>query len=408
MEDEAQFERLYRAHASSVRAYARRRLTSDGLADDVVSDVFLVVAVAAVVAGVVLLVHVRRHPGTTTTVPTFTSGMRGTISVSASRLDGDVGYIWFERCSGCDGAHPGHVSYWLATTNDRGRSWTVTKRPELLLGRASGSGMSVWAAAVGDDPRGLTGGGIVVSHDRGRGWKVVHTAPSPNPYSVSVAGGQVWAVGDGCPGVCGGGILRGRVSGSRLTATPTIPRVCRRAAPIVALGATSAYLYVPLGSGPAEAWVTDDAGRSWQWVAPGCPAHTVSGSGAIWRSCRHHSGGSKIGISTDGGRRWAYHAAGVSTGILYPESPRTAWAQTRTGATIRTIDGGRSWHTVGTPPSDARPRSAALSVQSATSATEAVPETHTQDGVQRTNLVVYRTIDGGSDWQRTLVPLPSR
>jgi len=43
MADEAQFERLYRAHASSVRAYARRRLTSDGLADDVVSDVFLVV-----------------------------------------------------------------------------------------------------------------------------------------------------------------------------------------------------------------------------------------------------------------------------------------------------------------------------------------------------------------------------
>jgi RNA polymerase sigma-70 factor, ECF subfamily len=43
MEDDARFERLYRAHASNVRAYARRRLTSDALADDVVSDVFLVV-----------------------------------------------------------------------------------------------------------------------------------------------------------------------------------------------------------------------------------------------------------------------------------------------------------------------------------------------------------------------------
>jgi RNA polymerase sigma-70 factor (ECF subfamily) len=43
MDDDARFERLYRAHASSVRAYARRRLTSDELADDVVSDVFLVV-----------------------------------------------------------------------------------------------------------------------------------------------------------------------------------------------------------------------------------------------------------------------------------------------------------------------------------------------------------------------------
>ena len=43
MDDDARFEALYRAHASSVRAYARRRLTSEALADDVVSDVFLVV-----------------------------------------------------------------------------------------------------------------------------------------------------------------------------------------------------------------------------------------------------------------------------------------------------------------------------------------------------------------------------
>jgi RNA polymerase sigma-70 factor (ECF subfamily) len=43
MDDDARFERLYRAHASSVRAYARRRLRSEAFADDVVSDVFLVV-----------------------------------------------------------------------------------------------------------------------------------------------------------------------------------------------------------------------------------------------------------------------------------------------------------------------------------------------------------------------------
>ena len=43
MDERTRFERLYRAHASSVRAYARRRLTSEALADDVVSDVFLVV-----------------------------------------------------------------------------------------------------------------------------------------------------------------------------------------------------------------------------------------------------------------------------------------------------------------------------------------------------------------------------
>jgi RNA polymerase sigma-70 factor (ECF subfamily) len=40
---QARFEQLYRAHAGAVRAYAIRRAVSDAIADDVVSDVFLVV-----------------------------------------------------------------------------------------------------------------------------------------------------------------------------------------------------------------------------------------------------------------------------------------------------------------------------------------------------------------------------
>jgi DNA-directed RNA polymerase specialized sigma24 family protein len=43
MDDDARIESLYRAHASSVPAYARRRLASPARADDIVSDVFLVV-----------------------------------------------------------------------------------------------------------------------------------------------------------------------------------------------------------------------------------------------------------------------------------------------------------------------------------------------------------------------------
>ena len=42
MESQAKFERLYRAHADQVHAYALRRTTS-GAADDVVAEVFLVV-----------------------------------------------------------------------------------------------------------------------------------------------------------------------------------------------------------------------------------------------------------------------------------------------------------------------------------------------------------------------------
>ena len=43
MDRQARFEELYRAHAGVVRAYAVRRARSDAIADDVVSDVFLVV-----------------------------------------------------------------------------------------------------------------------------------------------------------------------------------------------------------------------------------------------------------------------------------------------------------------------------------------------------------------------------
>lgn len=43
MDRQARFEQLYRAHAGAVRAYAVRRAPSDAIADDVVSDVFLVV-----------------------------------------------------------------------------------------------------------------------------------------------------------------------------------------------------------------------------------------------------------------------------------------------------------------------------------------------------------------------------
>lgn len=43
MDSQARFEELYRAHAGAVRAYAIRRAPSPAIADDVVSDVFLVV-----------------------------------------------------------------------------------------------------------------------------------------------------------------------------------------------------------------------------------------------------------------------------------------------------------------------------------------------------------------------------
>jgi hypothetical protein len=65
------------------------------------------------------------------------------------------------------------------------------------------------------------------------------------------------------------------------------------------------------------------------------------------------------------------------------------------GASCGRSSGSRSPIANWSPPSRDHTGRWALSVQSATIATEAVPVSHTQDGVPRTNLVVYRTTDGG-------------
>jgi photosystem II stability/assembly factor-like uncharacterized protein len=359
-------------------------------------------AVAAVVAGVVLVIGVRSQPGST---PEPAGGMRGSVAPYASGLDGVTNWVWFSRCLGrCDGSSE-HVSNWLATTTDGGRNWAVTRRPRIAMPPVSRSGHNDWAGSAGN----REGGGVVVTHDGGGTWQAIQVPHSPNPYSVSVAGAEAWAVGSGCSGICGGAILRGPASGSQLEPTPTTPQHAGGALQLVALGADSAYLYTPFGAGRRTAWLTTDAGRSWLEIAPGCPSNTVSGSGtvAIWRSCRPSAGHSTIGISTDGGRHWSYRPASFSTGVLYPSSAQIAWAQTTTGATVRTTDGGRRWHTVWSPP-PGEGRRVALSLQSATVATETRPVTHTEGGVQRTNLAVYRIADGGSNSVEMTVPLPSR
>lgn len=378
-----------------------------------VAPVLGALAVAAVVAGVVLVIHVRSQPATSPAAPV--GGMRGTVTPYASGLDGDIGWTWFTRCLGkCDGFSE-HLSSWLATSTDGGTTWTVAQRRRLLIPPVSGSGQNLWASLTAEQGDGAT----VVTHDGGLHWQAVDVPRSPNPYSVSVAGGEAWAVGSGCSGICGDAILHGPASGSHLSPTAASPGA-RGELQIIAVSATSAYLYVMLGGGHPKAWVTTDGGRSWLSTAPGCASETVAGSGtgAIWRSCRPSDSHSAFGISTDAGRHWVYRRASFSTGILDPSSARIAWAQTYEGATMRTTNGGRSWQTVFGPlsPYDADHKSlsedlahkATLSVQSARTATETIPVTHTQDGVTRTNFVVYRTTDGGGQWQRAPVPLPSR
>ena len=252
------------------------------------------------------------------------------------------------------------------------------------------------------------------------------------PAFVSVADGTVWANAERCRGPyeCVYPVLRGPASGSRLTPVPTTPGN-RGDLNIIAVSSSSAYMFSPTGdAGARQAWVTADGGSTWQSVAPGCPENLITvfptvghRGGTIWRSCAPNSHGApdsdghqKLGISTDGGRRWVYRSVPLSVRTLYPESAQIAWAQALSGATLRTDDGGRSWHTVWTVnknlslPHASFGHAPTLTARSATAATEIVPVTHAdaRDHRTLTNLLAYRTTDGGTHWQRIAVGLPQR
>jgi hypothetical protein len=351
------------------------------------------------------------------TAPGFVGGMRGKISANWSVFSGAAGFIWLVQCIGCRG-ESGRPQGWLATTRNGGASWSVELRNRFIPGAPVWAGNNGWTGSNGSG-----GGRFTVTHDGGRTWSTVSVPRSPRIGWVSVADGVVWANATRCRAAyqCVYPVLRGPASGSRLTPVPTTPSD-RGDLNIIAVSASSAYTFSPTGdAGARQAWVTRDAGRTWQNVAPGCPENvdtiypTVGdGHGAIWRSCAPTSDAHQtLGISTDGGRRWTYRSLPSPLQTLYPESAQIAWAQALSGATLRTTDGGRTWHTVWTVNKSLSLSQTSsgygptLTARSATAATEVVPVTHTdaRDHRTLTNLLAYRTTDGGARWQRIAVAL---
>ncbi len=348
------------------------------------------------------------------TAPRFVGGMRGEISPVWSGFSGGHGFIWLVQCIGCvaESVRAQHV--WLATTTDGGASWRVAPRRRVI------GGIPVWDAENGWSGGGR--GGFTVTHDGGRTWTAVTVPRSPRSDWVSVAKGTVWATATRCRGPyqCVYPVLRGAASGSRLSPVSTAPGD-RGDLGIIAVSTGRAYMFTPTadagaGAGADQAWVTDDSGRTWHSVAPGCPENLATvfatvgdDDGTIWRACAPGGGGDrKVGTSTDGGHRWVYHPVPFEIRNLDPESRRVAWAQDLSGTTLRTDDGGRSWRTVWTAPKDAPRVAPTLTARSATAATEVIPVTHTQPREHRTltNLLAYRTTDGGAHWQRMTVALP--
>jgi hypothetical protein len=355
------------------------------------------------------------------TAPRFVGGMRGKISANWSVFSGAAGFIWLVQCIGCRG-ESGHPHGWLATTSNGGASWSIELRNRFIPGAPVWAGDNGWTGSNGSG-----GGRFTATHDGGRSWTTVSVPRSPRLGFISVADGVVWANATRCRAAyqCVYPVLRGPASGSRLNPVPTTPSD-RGDLNIIAVSASSAYTFSPTGdAGARQAWVTHDAGRTWQNVAPGCPEDvdtiypTVGDAhGTIWRSCAANSHDAldgdrqRLGISTDGGRDWIYRSVPLPVRTLYPESAQVAWAQALSGATLRTNDGGRTWHTVWTVnknlplPHAISGYGPTLTTRSATSATVVVPVTHTEhDHRTLTNLLAYRTTDGGAHWQRIAVAL---
>jgi photosystem II stability/assembly factor-like uncharacterized protein len=311
---------------------------------------------------------------------------------------------------------------WLGTTTDAGRSWSVTRRGFSLSTNPIFDGAhDGWAVAVGSD-RALR---FYVTHDDGHRWGPAASAAAADsvPGDVSVAGGVVWAVGtSGCAATgCHWVVMRGPASGDQLSATANqpLPATRQNQTTISATSATTAYVTAPTRLG-SDIYITHDGGRAWEVIGAGCgDGHTVFGVTAtsgntLWQVCGR---GRNYEVSRRTGRGAAtttWRLPFIPVDGFEPVSADTAWSQSAHGTIYRTTDGGKSWQLVwnpGGPHGGSAPgQSQELSARSPDNATLLVsiingPVSH--DRVPRsTNLILYRTTDGGRSWEPTAINLP--
>jgi photosystem II stability/assembly factor-like uncharacterized protein len=385
----------------------------------------------------------HRHAPNRATVPTPAptppvpaGGMPGVVTVWGVSFNstGD-GVISLQQCLRCEpnGNQTSRSTdtEWLLTTSDGGRSWTRTARgyyvyrPLLtgrdgwagglqMLSRKQGGGLAAW------EP----GSGIArffVTHDGGRNWSVApSSAPNEGGSSTSLAGGEVWAVGSG-PAVA---ILHSPAQGDSLIATASQP-IQGENTNIGVEGAGAATAYVVNANAPRKAFATHDDGRTWQRLTtPPCTGRyafarlDAAFGQTVWLTCSNAADQPATLVrSLDGGHSWRQMPAGWGKygepQQLTAATAQVAWALNSDGELLRTTDAGATWQTVWAPTDTrvsplSRPitkLSASplplLSVQSADSASIVTVLNRGQTGraAKLTNLVVYRTTDGGQSWQ---------
>lgn len=358
--------------------------------------------------------------GRLTVKPVAGEAMRGSLQSPVLAFGpGGAGVIAFTQATSASTVHP---KSWLATTRNAGRSWSVARRGFSLFSAPVFDGSrDIWAMVI-DAHQTLR---FYVSHDDGQRWAAAQSAAAPDsvPGDVSVAGGVVWAVGTGsCSGPsCRWIVMRGPAADNRLPATAAqpLPPTNQNATTISAGSATTAYITAP-GRHRTIIYATHDSGRHWRKIPDQCAGGstpfgaTATGRDSVWLICA----GSKHSFvmrSTDGGAQWSGERLPASSQSAFePVTSQVAWSQDVHGTIYRTADGGRSWQAVWHPAGPNGPAPGArpvLSVQSADDASLLVQLTIgpiSRGGIPRaTNLVVYRTTDGGANWHPSIVKLPA-
>jgi photosystem II stability/assembly factor-like uncharacterized protein len=386
----------------------------------VAATAFAVIAVAAAVAAAVLIASYGRHnsappatrsptiaaPPTPTSVVPPASTMPGVVQVVAAAFPApDHEILFISQCHPCP-ARTGTYTNWLAITADGGQTWQVTKTGMPLP-------ESGYGAAFADARNGWTQYGYV-THDGGYTWHKVATKLRVD--SVGVAGGRVWGLTDSaCTSGCASQVLTGSADGDTLRPVPQQPFTSYAAGQFAAVGSDGTYIWAATDQG-TRIVATDNGGRTWRTVTPGCAARDAGivradSPTSLWLVCAYDkkrpglpkTGPDTLTHSTDGGRTWTSSPLPRGSLTPYPVSNDVAWGLS--GVVYRTTDGGRTW-TVGWNPATATPRGTetwtleALAAQDANTA-EIVVSARAHNG---TYFIVLRTTDGGRTWLPQVVP----
>ena len=363
------------------------------------------------VAGTHRSAHVP-HASATPSAPAVTlpaGGMAGVVQLWGSVMSpSGQGVVSFEQCNPCTRVQ--RLAEWSAATTDAGASWTIKPQPFYLFDPQFGGGQDVWGDG---QSRGTIVNGVWASHDGGRTFRQVPLPVNSNePGAVSARDGEVWAAAPDCARVCRMTILHGSsgASGS-LQPTRSQPAPSVGQANLIAAGRGTAYVEV-IRPHAAQHYVTHDGGRSWSVTGTACnngvgdEALTADGPDSLWEQCLVHRNRFVLAHSANGGRTWTAYPLPLGLGGLFelrPVGGGTVWAITDNGIVLRTLDGGRSWRSV----LNAGPRAVLMAASASTVlVVRAIGRGHAQHHSTNTNLVAFRTSDGGAHWLGTTIALP--